>query len=211
MAIINQTTSDAEQVLFIEFHEKVEPEARALPAERVQKVNLDAAYAVTTALALIAGLRRFRGQFERLLKDLDFVRFDKQTDYTKAFSVANARYSTATSPADELEEMHEDGQKLRELLHADAVTLIGRGVLNSEALNGYAQQTLRWSLSMRSSETACSRSSSRHMRMLVLPSSTRVAATVMRTRSRPPVTPINLRGGRQRSPKTLLRKRWRRQ
>jgi hypothetical protein len=137
MTIINQTSPVAEQVLFVESYEKVEPEARALPAERVQKVNLDAAYAVTTALALIAGLRRFRGEIEGNLKDFDFVRFDKLEEYTKAFSVANARYSTATSPADDLDETYEEGRELRELLHADAVTLIGRGVLKSEALKGY--------------------------------------------------------------------------
>lgn len=134
---INQTSSPTEQILFVDSYDKVEPEARARPAERVQKVNLDVASAVSTALAIIPGLRRFRGQIENNLKDFDLARFDKVEDYTKAFSVANARYSTATSPADDLEEIYEEGRQLRELLHADAVTLIGRDCLNPESLKDY--------------------------------------------------------------------------
>lgn len=115
---------------------KLLAEAQALPADDVQKVNLDAGTAVTSALAIVPSLKRFRETIVTNLLDFNITRFDKLEDYTKAFSVANSRYLTATNPPDALPEDYEAGQKLRELLHADVVNLIARGYIHSNALSG---------------------------------------------------------------------------
>lgn len=131
----------AEEVLFEEHYKKVEPEARALSAEDVQKVNLDVATAVSSALAIAPGLGRLRDTITTTLKDFDIERFDKLEDYTKAFSVANSRYLTAATPPDALRDAYTEGLKLRELLHADIVNLIARGYINSDALADYTGVT----------------------------------------------------------------------
>lgn len=127
----------SEEILFEEHHKKVEAEARAKAADDVQRVNLDSASAVTTVLALLPGFRRYRDQIIATLKDFNIERFDKLEDYTKAFSVANSRYMTATRQPDALSEDHDEGLKVRELLHADVVNLIARGYIKAEALKDY--------------------------------------------------------------------------
>jgi hypothetical protein len=136
MAIL-KNSSLANEILFEEHYAKLLPEAQALPAEDVQKVNLDAENAVTTALAIVPGLNRFRENIVTNLKDFNIERFDHLEDYPKAFSVSNTRYQAATNPPDALPEEYEAGQKLRELLHADVTNLIARGFIHANTLKDY--------------------------------------------------------------------------
>jgi len=127
----------SDEVLFEEHFKKMTSEANAIAAEDVQKVNLEAASAVSSALAIAPGLKRLRETIVATLKDFNIERLDKLEDYTKAFSVANSRYLTATAPPDALKEDYEAALKLRELIHADTLSLISRGYINAEALKDY--------------------------------------------------------------------------
>jgi hypothetical protein len=135
--VVLKNSSLANEILFEEHYTKLLAEAQALPADDVQKVNLDAENAVTTALAVVPVLQRFRENIVTNLKDFNSERFDHLEDYPKAFSVSNSRYLAATNPPDALPDEYEAGQKLRELLHADVTNLIARGLIHSNALKDY--------------------------------------------------------------------------
>jgi hypothetical protein len=143
-----QTTSNTpatvnDEVLADETYQRLLPEIEALPAEDVMQVNLDIPSAVTTVLGSLPELRAIRPEIQKHLPEFDLECFDKLEDYTLALTYANAQYLIAVAPPEDLQATGSEGSALRNTLHADAMALIQRGLIDSDQLkqlkggNGY--------------------------------------------------------------------------
>jgi hypothetical protein len=134
-SVATKTVND--ESLIEQSFEQVLPELQALSQDELIPVNLDVTSAVATAFGVLRELREFRAQIVEELPKFDVVRFDKLEDYTKALAQADAGYTVATDPEDELREVYEEAVQLRDLLYTDVTAVTRRGLLNPTALKDY--------------------------------------------------------------------------
>jgi hypothetical protein len=127
----------SEEILFEESFQRLEAERLAIPSDKVILVNLDVPQATSTAFAVVPILESYREQIVKRLPDFDITRFDKIEEYARGLSHANVLYSMATNPPDDLKSVYEAGLHLREIFHADIVSLTARGFIHVNAIRDY--------------------------------------------------------------------------
>jgi hypothetical protein len=130
----NQIKGVSGEALAEEVFERLKPELMALKTEELFQVNLDISAAFATVLGVLPEVRGLRGQIEKELPSFDLVQFDKLEDYALALSGAQANYLAATSPPDDLDALTEESSRVREMLLAEARSLVHRGLVSTAQL-----------------------------------------------------------------------------
>lgn len=128
------------------------PELKALPEKELVQVQLDIPDTVATVLGSLPDIRALRPEIEATMKGFDLVAFDKLEDYALALADAHTEYQIATKPMDDLDQMVEEGTKLRAKLDADSKALATHGLIDREKLaelqGGTAYKSLATDLSI---------------------------------------------------------------
>lgn len=123
--------------------ERVKAELTALDANELLSINLEISSAVATVLGVLPEVRALREQLVKALPTFDLAQFDKLEDYAKALSFTHTRYLSATQPPDDLEPVATEATRVREMLLAEAKSLVHRGIVSGAPLeqlkgaNGY--------------------------------------------------------------------------
>lgn len=115
-------------------YEKVLPEALALNADLLNVINVDIPSAIITGFGVCERLPAHTKQLEAL-PDFPPERLEKLQDYVMALFIAQARYTTATTPTEQLARLLDEATNRRDIMTAEARTLIVRGLLPSNALD----------------------------------------------------------------------------
>ena len=123
-----------EQTPFVEPYRRHLAEFQSLGIEEIIPVNVDIATVVTTVLGALPEILSLSAEISDQLPRFDFERVKNLESYAIALSHANTLYLYATQPADSLDPLLEEGNKLRDTLLADANALILRGLLNGNHL-----------------------------------------------------------------------------
>jgi hypothetical protein len=141
MASIEKKTVE-DETLAVETFNRLLPEFRQVPADKLLQVNLDIPSIVSTAIGSLEEVRALRAELSRL-PDFDLVGFDKIEDYAMALGYAHTQFVFATAGGDDLEQLNAEGIALRERLLADVTALSHRGFVDGTKLkelkgtNGY--------------------------------------------------------------------------
>lgn len=112
------------------------PELEALPQSELKQITLNINAAVATVLGKLRKLRALRPSIVATLPTFDLTGFDKMEEYAAALNAADGLYAEATAPLTELRELIEAATQLREILLSSAITLVKRGLLKPEAVEG---------------------------------------------------------------------------
>lgn len=116
--------------------EKVRKELEALTEAELIHINIDIPAALATAFGALPALRAMRARIEVEAQSIDLKQLDKLETYMLALFHAQTLYATATRPTEPLPELVETATALREVLYADALALVQRGLLDAEQLRG---------------------------------------------------------------------------
>lgn len=111
------------------------PELKALPSEDLKQVQLDIPSAVATVLGSLPEIRALRADIEAAVKDFDFVSFDKLEDYALALTDAHTEFLIATKPMDDLDQMIDEGGRLKAKFAADANACVVHGLIDPKKLS----------------------------------------------------------------------------
>jgi hypothetical protein len=109
------------------------PKILAVDAGKIVHINLDVMVVVTTVMGCIKKLQALRPLLVEKLKDFNVEAFDELDDYARALQHAHGLYIQATRPPGALQELVTRAMALRDVLHADALALAKRGLLNPES------------------------------------------------------------------------------
>jgi hypothetical protein len=118
-------------------YERILPEALALDSALVQVVNLDINNTVIIAMAAAKRLPPFDAAL-RALSGFPGERLDLFGDYTLALYSAHLRYCYAISPLEKLPQLNETATRWRDILLAEAKSLVARQYLKEELLKELA-------------------------------------------------------------------------
>jgi hypothetical protein len=132
-SVVVPVLSDA--TAFPEALARVEAEMLALTEEELLVVNLDVTAAVTTVLGKWPALVSLRPQILEQLPKFDLARFDRLPDYARALWQTHALHHKALPSTTPLQELADEGAKLRELLLSDVTALVRRGLLKEEFIS----------------------------------------------------------------------------
>ncbi|MGC4068900.1 MAG: hypothetical protein QM784_30505 [Polyangiaceae bacterium] len=116
---------------------RILPEAKALPSELIQVINVDINSAIIVAMAVAKRLPPFDAEL-RALPSFPAQRLDSFSDYTLALYSAQLRYTYATSPVEKLPELNETATRWRDILLAEAKSLVTRKTIKEELLKELA-------------------------------------------------------------------------
>jgi hypothetical protein len=113
---------------------RLKPEMAALEEEELLPVNFEIPAGVALVLGNLGEIRAFREAIAREMVGFDLGRFDKLETYTLALNEAHAGYKVATEPSDALDQVVAEGERLRDVLRAEANALELRGLLDGKKL-----------------------------------------------------------------------------
>ncbi len=113
---------------------RVKPEMDALKPEQLLQVNVDLREATSLVLGNLPEIRALRADIAKAMPGFDLDRFDKMEAYTLALIESNAGFKVATEPTDTLDRLVPEGERVRELLLAEAKALELRGVFDPKKL-----------------------------------------------------------------------------
>jgi hypothetical protein len=111
------------------------PEFKGLLLEELVPVNVDVPSAVATVLGSLPEIRALRDEIAKSMSNFDLVSFDKLEDYALALNDAHGEYLTATQPTNDLQQLIDEGTKLRGVLFSDATALALRGLIDEKKLS----------------------------------------------------------------------------
>ena len=114
----------------------LKPELDALQDDELLSVTFDIPAGVALVLGSLPEIRALRATIAKEMSSFDLVRFDKLEAYTLALNEAHAGYKVATEPSDSLDQVVAEGERLRDLLVAEANALEVRGLLDGKKLRG---------------------------------------------------------------------------
>lgn len=112
-----------DEALVADAYERVKADLAGVPAEQLEKVNLDVQTATRTILGALPEIRALRARIVQELPKFDIGAFDKLEDYVQTLKYAQSGYQIATEPNDEMVELTEAGNAMRQRLLADANAL----------------------------------------------------------------------------------------
>jgi hypothetical protein len=118
-------------------YERILPEAKALPSELLQVINVDINNAIMVGMAVAKRLPPFEAAL-RALPDFPAERLELFADYTLALYSAQLRYTYATSPIEKLPELNDTATRWRDVLLAEAKSLVARECIKAELLKELA-------------------------------------------------------------------------
>jgi len=113
---------------------RLKPEMAALVEEELIPITIDIPAAVALVLGSLNEIRSFREAIAKTVPGFDLARFDKLETYTLAVNEAHAGYKVATEPSDALDQVVVEGERLRDVLRAEATALTLRGLLDDKKL-----------------------------------------------------------------------------
>jgi hypothetical protein len=119
-----------------EAYQAVLPEANALRLQELARVNLNATTAVTTVLQVLPLILPYREQAKRLPR-FDIGNFDRLEAYSLALVYALTMPGPSLTPPQALAALNQQCAALAGVLHADAVALSKRGLLDPAELKGF--------------------------------------------------------------------------
>jgi hypothetical protein len=119
---------------YLDAFERALPAALALAPSALIPVNIDIPTAVTTAIGKLSALQALRDRIVRELPSFDISSFDQLETYVLATAHAHALYLAASAPPEALATLTEEGWRVRDTLHSDAVALSNRGLINGDRL-----------------------------------------------------------------------------
>jgi hypothetical protein len=125
---------EIDQANATEAYERVLPEAMELPRERVRVVNLNLSKVVERAMAAAKRLPPFEAEL-RALPGFHVERLDRFADYTLALYNAYHRYKFPVSTKEQLSVLNKAAIHWRDVLLAEAKSLVARKRIESELLN----------------------------------------------------------------------------
>ena len=96
-------------------------------------INVDVMVVVTSIIGRMQGIEAMADVLSSKLKDFDPQLIAELDDYTRALQHAHGLYIQATKAPAALQELIDRGTHLRDMLHADAIALAKRGLLNPDA------------------------------------------------------------------------------
>jgi hypothetical protein len=111
------------------------PELKALGLEELIQINVDVPSAIATVLGSLPEIRAYREEIVKSMASFDIASFDKLEAYAIALNDAHGEYLTAAQPADDFDNLLEEGVHLRELLLSDANALALRGLVDGNKLS----------------------------------------------------------------------------
>ncbi|MGC4070835.1 MAG: hypothetical protein QM784_40400 [Polyangiaceae bacterium] len=120
-----------------EAYDRILPEALKLDASLIQPVNLDVNNIVIIGMAAAKRLPAF-DEALRTLTGFPAERLDLFADYTLALYSAQLRYAYATSPMEKLPQLNETATRWRDILLAEAKSLVTRQTIKEELLKELA-------------------------------------------------------------------------
>lgn len=132
MASIANLASD--ETLVREAYERVKGDWAELEADQLLQINLEIQLAVQTILGAWPEIKAQRARIEAL-SSVDMQQFDKLEDYALALIHVQARFTMASKPSDDLDELVEQANKLRDTLYADAQALVHRSLFDPRKLS----------------------------------------------------------------------------
>jgi hypothetical protein len=109
------------------------PKILAVDPGKIVHIRLDVMVVVTTVMGCVKKLQVLRPLQIEKLKDFDVEAFDELDDYARALQHAHGLYIQATRPPGALQELVNRATALRDVLHADALALAKRGLLNPDS------------------------------------------------------------------------------
>ena len=112
----------------------LKPEMDGLKPEQLIQVNVDIREATSIVLGNLAEIRALRGEIAKAMPSFDIERFDKLETYTLALMESHAGFKVATEPTDTLDRLVPEGERVRELLLAEAKALELRGLFDPKKL-----------------------------------------------------------------------------
>jgi hypothetical protein len=133
------TSIDTQGDVQFECFKRLEPKIRSVRQEDLMQINLDGTYAVTVVLAAAPRLLALRERMVQLGDEVDLELVDNAAALGYAFSYANADFVRATTPTESLPALHDEGEKLRDLMLASKAVLEKHGLVQGdylEALKG---------------------------------------------------------------------------
>ena len=107
---------------------------RKVPQDELITINIDCTYAVTIVLGAAQRWASLRPQMVRLGDAVDLALIDEAPALGYALSYANADYVRATTPSESLPALHDEGERLRELMLASKVVLEKHGLVPGKHL-----------------------------------------------------------------------------
>jgi hypothetical protein len=114
--------------------QRLEPEIYAVPDAELLEIHLDVPVAVATVLKAWPQIELLGPELKRL-PQLNTERFPKLRAYALALGHVHAVYRAATGPWEDVCELTEELSRQREILHADALALAKRVILDEATVN----------------------------------------------------------------------------
>jgi hypothetical protein len=140
MAEVTTTQStmsiDTQGDVQFECFKRLEPQIRSVREEDLIQINLDGTYAVTIVLGAAPRLQALRARMAQLGDEIDLALVDNAAALGYAFSYANADFVRATTPTESLPGLHDEGEKLRDLMLASKSVLEKHGLVQGDYLEG---------------------------------------------------------------------------
>ena len=134
-------------------------EIKAVPEEALVSLNLDVHAAVATVLGALPEIIALRGELAKI-PQLNVALVDRLEDFAQAAGEAHGRFVMAMTPDEDIVALNEEGSKIRDVIHTDAVALVKRGLLDAGVLSkfkglvGYKNvgfDLIDWAIAMRDS------------------------------------------------------------
>jgi hypothetical protein len=116
-----------------EAYARVLPEANQLAREQVRVINLDIGRVVLLAMAASKRLPQFEAKL-RALPEFPIERFERLADYALALYSAHIRYKFPASTKEQLSALNEAAIRWRDILLAEAKSLVVRNHIKAELL-----------------------------------------------------------------------------
>jgi hypothetical protein len=133
---MNKTIAELvkDEALVADGYERVKGDLAAVPVDQLVQINLDIQQGTRTILGALPEMQALRERIVAELPAFDIAAFDKLEDYVQALRYAQTGFLIASQPPDDLEQLLEDGGKLKARLEADARSLSLYGLFSAKKL-----------------------------------------------------------------------------
>ena len=115
--------------------DRVLPEMKALPDEKVRSVNVDVPTVVSRVLGAVIKVVAMRPEILRDAPGVDLTLIDKLQDYARALQEAHVRYISVGRPPNDLHALAETAEASRRALRVDSTVLVRRGLVDPARLS----------------------------------------------------------------------------